>query len=277
MTQRIVLIVWWGSVAVSDCGFRTGFSNLPPPPSWAQPFREKTDLGSGFTGLLIWSLQFCTQINGSAYFLLSEVEQVCSHAEMKQRGLMRSFTSTLFIPLQRIYPFFPDFHPPHSFSIPSTILSVFPPPSRHCLFRFITRVSLPLVSSWALSQSRGGSDLPERTTPHFWMRWHPPWWSWREVRRSRMRCRAHVGLPITRGRGEMCGHITVFIITTFPEGDACESWRACATVFPALPIFDMLLKHNHQCVIWHILTIKRSIITEKEYFAPQLNCAAVMF
>lgn len=46
--------------------------------------REKTDPASGFTGLLIWSLQCCAQVNGSVYFLLFEDEQGCSRSEMKR-------------------------------------------------------------------------------------------------------------------------------------------------------------------------------------------------
>lgn len=46
------------------------------------------------------------------------------------------------------------------------------------------------------------------------MRWHPLQWSWHEVRCSRMRFPACIALPITHGRGEMCSHVTVFLITT---------------------------------------------------------------
>lgn len=125
---------------------------------WTQPLTEKTDLRSGFTGLLIWSPQLCTQINGSVYFLLSEVEQGCGRAEMKQRGLMRSFTSTPFIPLQRRPPPALTFTPAVS-PIPSTMP---PRSSLCCLFRFITRLPVPLVGSPAhVAEQRGQRSAEE--------------------------------------------------------------------------------------------------------------------
>lgn len=95
-------------------------------------------------------------------------------------------------------PFFPHRPSPLTPSLflpPTPVFLSLPLSSLRCLFRFISGVPVPLVNSRALSPSRGGSNLLERVKPHFWMRWHPPWRSWREVRCSRMRCRAHVGLP----------------------------------------------------------------------------------
>ena len=244
---RLNKMPWLFVEAAARCQTADWRAAFPIPHLWTQLSREKTDLRPRFTGLLICSPQVHTQIYGSVYFLPSEVERGCSRAGMKQRGLMCSLTSAPVIPLHMPSPLTltlpsPSFLSPFCFPLP-------PLSSLRCLFRFITCLPLPLVSSRALSPSRGGSNLPERATLRFWMRWHPPWCGWREVRGSRMRCRADVGPPITHGRGETCGHITVLIITAFTVGRPgvpvlvlCVLEHLCECASCSVLISDMLFK-----------------------------------
>ena len=145
--------------AMSELGLRTSFSN-PPPLNSATQGGKNTELGSGFTGLLIWAPQFCTQINGSVSFVLSEVERGCSRAAMKQGGLIVASPLHPSFLCIKSTPFFPHSHTafspiplslpvPLSPNLPSPSLFFFFPPlpvfsSLQRLFRFITHVALCL-------------------------------------------------------------------------------------------------------------------------------------
>lgn len=128
VTQQSVLIV----KAVALCQTVDWGPAFPISHLWTRRSRNNADPRSGFTGLLVCSPQFCTQINGSVYFLLSEVEQGCCRAEMKHRGLMHSFNSTLFISLHS-----PPLSPTHTPQTPLFLL-------RHCSFSSIPPLSLIL-------------------------------------------------------------------------------------------------------------------------------------
>lgn len=58
--------------AAASCHTVDGGQAFPISHPWTHPFRETSDLRSGFTDLFICTVLFFTQINGSVYFLPSK-------------------------------------------------------------------------------------------------------------------------------------------------------------------------------------------------------------
>lgn len=195
LIQPIIWVVRWGRGTESDV--RACTSSL----SSLNSFRVGSDLRSGFAGLNV-----CTGF--LTFSLLRPIHRkmapsIFFHLRLNQATVEETEGAAAFLHLYTLHSSVSHLlHPPPS------------PPFLLPLWIYHSYNHLPLVSSRAPTSSRGGNDPPGRAEPHLWMRWHPPWCSWREVRHSRMRRRAHVSLPTTHGRGEACGHITVFFVST---------------------------------------------------------------
>lgn len=188
-----------------------------------QPFQSATSELSDSERKLTLDLGLCSSVHREIYFLLFEDEQVLlrwTRGERCSSSPLQPHSSAVHLPL-----------PPQSLF---PLLS--PPRCAASLDLSLLHLSASGEPSCPVVEQRG-QQSSGRATANFWKGWHPPRLSWREVRRSRMRCRAHVGVPETHGRAEACGHITVFIITSLPVGEswltgACVFWQVGMNVFP---------------------------------------------